>query len=125
MALRAQHWNTHMVSCMRYPAQLGLTDSTVLNHSAKAASKVFPRGYFPFGILPAVGIMCGVPGAPGCPRAAAHATTVITFFAGGHLRASTARHRGQKARRQNHHTLRENGIMASPKFLDASISIKP
>ena len=81
--VRAHHWNTYMISCIPYPAQMGPPTCQHRRSIALAAKSALGIRWAPWYIWPAIGILYHIKGAPRCPQAVASAVTCIAFLQEG------------------------------------------
>eukprot|EP00972_Heterocapsa_arctica_P035239 5186773-Heterocapsa_arctica.AAC.1 len=73
-SLAAKGWNVYTRPCIYYPAQTAEPCPHDLKRLRKAAQSMIGTGkWAPWDLLPAMGNLGKVRGAPGCPTATVHA----------------------------------------------------
>ena len=81
---RARQWNTYMASVLPYPAQVCLPAAEARQHLERLLASMLPRqGGAPGWVLPAVGALFGIPGAPRCPTVSAQASAAVAWARSG------------------------------------------
>ena len=85
-ALRASHWNTYMVPVVLYPAQLANPPHLAVRRILRAQAELFRTGGWAAGspqLLPLMGGFLRLKGAPRCPIAAAHTSSLLALLGRG------------------------------------------
>ena len=84
--LRASHWNTYMVPIVLYPAQLANPPSLAVQRILRAQASLFRTEGWASGapqLLPLLGGFLRLKGAPRCPLAAAHTSSLLALLGKG------------------------------------------
>ena len=72
----ASHWNTYLSPCLLYPCQLVTPHRRTLAASRLAG----PCNWAPWFLLPGLGVLFGIAGAPRCPEAIIEATGIVSML---------------------------------------------
>ena len=84
-ALRAAAWNTYIVSVIPYPAHVAMPGQRVVSRLQALfceAMRLQRVHWAPWWVLPSLGILWGVRGAPRCPAATARVVAVLAHVRG-------------------------------------------
>ena len=72
-----------MISCSRYPAQMGLLGTTFQSNCLEAARTAMPWHWAPWELWPMLSTVCGIRGDPRCPIATTNAATAVAYLRDG------------------------------------------